>query len=156
MIESGFQVKIEIKDTYDNKGKGIFLKEDVVKGQLLWKCMKNINIRCYNESSASKHLSNLLNDDDKYFWISHIYHFDGELIEILDDACYWNHDDNPNTGGCLDLNATDEDQQHSYALRDIKAGEELLDDYNSYEYPQYLINLYNEYHVPTKHIKTLN
>ena len=35
----------------------------------------------------------------------------------------------------------------SYALRDLVPGEELLDDYGSYEYPAWLTILYDEYQV---------
>ena len=47
-------------------------------------------------------------------------------MEILDDGKYWNHSAKPNTGGPAD-------SDHSFAIRDIKKGEELLDNYGTYE-----------------------
>ena len=101
-------------------------------------------------------------------------------IQILDDGCFWNHSDTPNTGA-----GTGELETSSAALRDIKvgalccvcnvwcvshascvqhgmlmrtlpgspyishqAGEELLDDYGTYEYPKWLMDLFDAWKVP--------
>ena len=60
-------------------------------------------------------------------------------VNRLDDANYWNHSDKPNT------NSDGEDRMSTYAARDIEAGEELLDDYDTYEYPQWFVDLGKRY-----------
>ena len=51
--------------------------------------------------------------------------------------------DTPNTcSGYLD------DWDSTYASRDIQCGEELLDDYGAYEYPQWFLDLCAKYDVP--------
>lgn len=67
------------------------------------------------------------------FWMDHVYMFDGQLNEILDDGKMWNHSETPCTG--LPPAGAGYCFESSYAIRDIKAGEELLDDYGLYEYP---------------------
>jgi hypothetical protein len=92
---------------------------------LIWKFALNVNVKPYNdEASVRKHLESLSTQEEKYFFISHVYHCEGVLNEILDDACMWNHSDTPNT--CSGFNG---DWDSTYAARDILPGEELLDDY---------------------------
>ena len=52
----------------------------------------------------------------------------GVLSYTDDDADYWNHSDSANTGFGP---GPDSDPYSTYALRDIKKGEELLDDYGT-------------------------
>jgi len=63
-------------------------------------------------------------------WLDHVYHSGGYVNEILDDGKLFNHSDNANTG----INVGPEPLS-SYALRDIRKGEELFDDYGTYEHP---------------------
>jgi len=75
--------------------------------------------------------------------MGHVYMFDGLVNEILDDGCYWNHSDTPNTGA-----GVGEYEVSSAALRDIAAGEELLDDYGTYEYPAWLMEIFDRWQIP--------
>ena len=63
----------------------------------------------------------------------------------MDDARFINHSPEPNMG-YLSMEDT-----RSFALRDIKKGEELFEDYNGYDYtispPEWLANLYLEYGI---------
>ena len=67
---------------------------------------------------------------------------DGQVNEILDDGGMWNHSESPNTG--YGPNA-DSDVLSSYAIRDIKKGEELFEDYGSYKHPDWFVNLCSEF-----------
>ena len=53
-----------------------------------------------------------------------------------------NHSEDPNCG-------SGEEQLSSYAIKDIKKGEELLDDYGTFEWPAWIRKLLKEYDVPT-------
>ena len=58
----------------------------------------------------------------------------------------WNHSAKPNTGEGPDPNS-------SYAIRNIKKGEELLDDYGTYGWPSWLLKLQEEYKVDTSYFE---
>ena len=58
----------------------------------------------------------------------------------------WNHSAKPNTGEGPDPNS-------SYAIRNIKKGEELLDDYGTYGWPSWLLKLQEEYGVDTSYFE---
>ncbi len=47
----------------------------------------------------------------------------------MGDAYYWNHSSKPNTGSLNEV-----DPRSSFAIRDIKKGEQLLDNYGAYDY----------------------
>ena len=69
--------------------------------------------------------------DDRRLILEYAYFWDGTLNVLLDDSVYCNHSDNPNTG------SSEKDQDSCYAIRDIKKGEEWLEDYGSYHYPSW-------------------
>jgi hypothetical protein len=78
--------------------------------------------------------------------VDHVYIFNGRLNEILDDERMCNHSEAPNAG--FPPHGGDEYcYESSYAIRDIKAGEELLDDYGMFEYPEWYDALCAEYGV---------
>ena len=140
--KSGFHVKYEVKET--KLGLGLFVMEPVAKGTLLWSYKKGENIlSLQGEEETRQHLATLQTDVARRDWLEHAYHDGGTLNYILDDGGLWNHSAVPNTGGQED----GLDSLSSYALRDLAAGEELLDDYGTYEYPVWLVRLCKEYQV---------
>ena len=61
--------------------------------------------------------------------VSHIYCRGGKIIDCSGcDTKYTNHSSRPTTG----FNTNDPNDHHTYALRDIAAGEELTEDYGTY------------------------
>ena len=63
--------------------------------------------------------------------LEHVYTWEGEVVEIIGDGKYWNHArTGQNTGNHPDGKG---DGVSSYATRDLAAGEELFDDYGSYD-----------------------
>ncbi len=138
----GFHIPYEIKEsTY---GLGIFVKEFVPANTLIWRFANTLNIKTYaNEEECREYLKQLGNKEAQYEWLSHVYMFDGVVNEILDDGKMWNHSEEPNT-----YSGYNGDYDSTYSLRDIAAGEELLDDYGQYEYPEWFMQLLNEYNVP--------
>lgn len=94
------------------------------------------------EEEVRAYLDTLPSAKAKTRWLDFAYH-DGECANApLDEGKYYNHSNNPNTcsgwPGALD-------QDSSYALRDIKKGEELFEDYSKFKYPAWFVNLYNEF-----------
>ena len=145
MQAAGFQVGYEVREC--EYGLGLFAKEFIPKGKLIWKYMKGVNVNTYdNVEDIQKRLGSM-NKDEQNFFMSHVYLFDGFMNEITDDGCYWNHSENPNTGSAL-IYGPETCWYSSYAIQDIQPGEQLLDDYGTYEYPEYFIELAEEYNVP--------
>jgi hypothetical protein len=64
---------------------------------------------------------------------------------MLDDAKMWNHAADPNTGNHPDEESGAGDGMSSYARRDIAAGEELTDDYATYETIDWYESICKEY-----------
>ena len=112
-------------DTYLDKsaiqGIGVFAKNGIAKGTLVWKLDarfdRRIPVDTY-ESQTGPVKSYL----DRY---SYPDRRDPSFIVFeADDARYMNHDDDPN----CDVSTPEE----TYALRDIAAGEELTCNYNHF------------------------
>lgn len=72
--------------------------------------------------------------------------YTGRLNEIIDDGKLWNHSETPNTG-LPPGDGPEYDAESTYSVRDIKAGEEFLDDYGLYNYPDWYRTLCAEYSV---------
>jgi SET domain-containing protein len=144
---AGFQVKYKIKKC--KYGKGIFAEENIKKGTLIWKYKRGVNVRALKGQKAVRdHLAKLPTDEARKDWLVHMYPDRGYCNEILNDSKMWNHSSKPNTGLGPDPNS-------SYAIRNIKKGEELLDDYNTYGWPSWLLNLHAEYNVDTSYFNLL-
>jgi uncharacterized protein len=132
-IPAGFQIAYEVKES--PYGLGIFSKQFIPKGTLIWKYKRDTNVVSYRTVDEVRARLGQLSKEGQNFFMSHVYLYDGYMNEILDDGRMWNHSEAPNTGQSID------DVQSSYAIRDIQDGEELLDDYGVYEYPDWFVEL---------------
>ena len=90
------------------------------------------------------HLASLPSAKVKKDFLVHAYMDDGKVNFCLDDAGLWNHSDTPNTGYGP---TSDSCPFSTYALRNIKRGEELFDDYSIYEYTDWYNKILKEYGV---------
>jgi len=133
-------------------GKGLFAAENIRKGTLIWKYSRDVNVRVIcgswnGEHDMRKHLGKLSSHEERKDLLIHMYCEHGYIHELLDDCRFWNHSDTPNTGN------EGPDPFNAYALRDIKMGEELLDDYGTYEWPDWYLRLLIEYGVDVDYFK---
>ena len=110
-------------------GRGLFAVEDIPAGALIWKYLPNVNIAEHDEAALTAKLEAMESDDERQHFLTHVYPWEGKAVEILDDGQYWNHSATPNTGET----GTGDEASHTFAIRDIKAGEELTDDYAQYQ-----------------------
>jgi len=138
------QIKYQVKE--GKYGMGIFVDEDIKKGTLIWKYNQDVNVRVIckswdGESDLRQYLTTFPSYEQKQDLLIHMYCEHGYCHQLLDDCQFWNHSDNPNTG------CNGPDPFNAYALRDIQKGEELLDDYGTYEWPDWYLNLLVEYGV---------
>jgi hypothetical protein len=96
-------------------GKGLFAKRFIPKGTIVW-ILKGTKI--YTKKDYKKFKPRYRSYIDRY-----AYQDEKENYVLAGDrAMYWNHSCNPNTGGYM---KDDKD----VALRDIKKGEEVTQDY---------------------------
>ena len=138
--KSGFKVGIRVADSPIG-GKGVFVTEDITRGTMIWECSTD-NCKFFTtEADVEAYVKSLSNEELVHF-LEHAYCDQGAVIEMQDEAQFWNHSErNPNTGNMpKDMVATEAGEEYkpeysrnTYAVRDISAGEELLDNYDTYE-----------------------
>ena len=154
---ASMQIKYQVKK--GKYGMGVFVDEDVPRGTLIWKYNQDVNVKVIcnsweGESALRQYLTTFSSYQQKQDLLIHMYCEHGFCHQLLDDCQFWNHSDDPNTG------CDGPDPFNAYALRDIKKGEELLDDYGTYEWPDWYLNLLVEYGVDvdyfTVHDKSRN
>lgn len=119
------QVPYDLKESHI-AGLGLFARERIPKGTLLWKYDAK-SVRTYASADAVRAELKTRSDEAVVHFLEHAYCWDGKVCEILDDGRFWNHSKAPNTGSLPD------DPESSFALRDLEAGEELLDDYSQHD-----------------------
>ena len=114
-LKSFRTTKSEVRSTSQIQGNGLFAKEDIKKGELIF--IKTGHIVDYKT-----HIELEKKLGEYCLQITHDYYLcPTNTEEVKDIAIYINHSCNPNVGP---------DGQISFvALRNIKAGEELVHDY---------------------------
>lgn len=68
------------------------------------------------------------------------------MYEILDEGKFWNHSRTFRNSG-FPPEGRGYCSRSTYALRDIGAGEELLDDYGTYDFPDWNRRLEDEFGI---------
>ena len=128
------QIPYEVRES--EFGKGLFAAAFVSEGSLVWEYEKGVNITEYDEQAANAHLAGLTFQECQRF-LDLTYGQRGLLCEVLDDGKYMNHSEDPNcktsTGG------------NTYAVRDILPGDELFEDYATFDHPDFLYPLLEKY-----------
>lgn len=91
--KAGFQFEIEIKTSTISPliGLGIFTKQFIPNGCLIWKYCRGSNVCTYATTEEVRGKLQNMDATDSEFFMSHVYLFDGVMNEILDDGKYWNH-----------------------------------------------------------------
>ncbi len=123
------QFDLEVKEC--NKGKGLFSKEFIPKGSLIWSYNPNVN--CLIFTNQYDYINHLQTVKCKYDFIEHTYIVNNTIVYILDNGKYFNHSDSPNCR--LGISSQNECCYSTYAREDINPGDELCDDYNTYDDP---------------------
>ena len=131
---SGVQVPYEVLDT--DYGKGLFATAKVPAGSLVWGYVQGVNVREYDEEAALAHLSTKTFKECQR-WLDLTYGQRGMLCEVLDDGKYMNHSTSPN---CKTRHGG-----NTYAVRDIEPGEQLYEDYTTFDHPDFLYPLLEKY-----------
>lgn len=137
--ESSICVPFEVRQSSVG-GQGIFAKKPIPAGTCVWDFDK-ARVETFSEPDARKHLESLGFGAVKAVceWAYWVHGTNGPtMVDLVEDVgrCF-NHSCEPNfaLGSVMsDMGTTQTDWQPqcSYAIRDIAAGEELFDNYNTY------------------------
>lgn len=105
-------------------GLGLFTTRDIQKGEVVWLLDPNADV-VFDEEEYNKMIQ-VLSIENKERFNSWSYRRGPHYILCADNSNFWNHSEtNPNCGG--------EHMSYTVALRDIKSGEELLENYKEYD-----------------------
>lgn len=93
-------------------------------------CLPPFQVEYVDEASFRARLSGLDSIAAKSKLVSHVYCWDGKLIDCsASDTRFTNHDIRPTTSS----HPTDVTDYDTYATRDIQPGEEITEDYGMYQ-----------------------
>jgi hypothetical protein len=167
-------VSYEVKDTFSEKGLGLFTREFIAKGQCVWrpvhallahgsdsgsgkKMAAGSNVRIFSKDDAIKLLENPGVDKQEKLDFFRKSYGDVNLAHILgkpdegvmflpmDASQYTNHAvvSEANTGAWFHVFSDSKgiDITASFALRDIQAGEEIVEDYGDFEDTAWFVEL---------------
>jgi hypothetical protein len=99
-------------------GLGVFAAEFIAKETKIWRFVEGYD-RCYTPKQFAK-----LPRQAREFLKDYAYRVDGEILFTVDNDHYINHSDRPNTylkGG------------YAIALRNIRKGKEITNDYREFD-----------------------
>jgi hypothetical protein len=130
-------IHYEIKeDTF--YGKGIYVLEDIKVGTCIWTYKLNDNVFEYNETESISYIQNLPTLELQQRFLELTFGKGNILSLITDDGRYINHSDEPNC-------KTDLVSGNCYAIKNIKKGNQILENYNSFTHPPFLLELLKKY-----------
>lgn len=135
-------VPYEVRSIDKKNGNGLVAKADILKGSKIWVRKLGENVKLFDATSASTHLSQLSSHVEQVEFLDRTYGYDGKLVLILDDGKFMNHSTTPN---CFTPPPEYGLDGTTLALRDIQSGEELLEDYMTFEHPSFLPPLLEKY-----------
>eukprot|EP00039_Didymoeca_costata_P028068 m.19875 g.19875 ORF g.19875 m.19875 type:complete len:161 (-) comp6703_c0_seq2:45-527(-) len=121
----GLEVAVDIKQSaIPGAGKGVFAKEDIKKGQMIWKNDDKGVTRVSQQEFVNLMEGDKLTNEQKTHWGWHVFYdkVNNQMVLCTDGDEYTNHSETPNV-------VADDNDEHCLAARDIKAGEELCEDY---------------------------
>ena len=164
--ESGFRFRYSVDKT-KNKGLGVFAREAIGKGSIVWHYIPGLYV-VYDEASFRAKIESMSATEIVYE-LTHVHgvaDFPGCLIRVLDDGVLINHSGRPTlvTNNAAPADTSLDTQSPRYlddvaealldyryalvATRDIEAGEEFTNDYFAEAAePPYYDELYEKYGV---------
>lgn len=147
--QTGFRFEYSVEKTED-KGLGVFAREPIVKGSVVWRHVPG-NFIVYNEQSFRAMIASM-SPAEVVYELTHVHSFEefpGCLIRALDDGVLINHPSEPTLAArkstpeqsSCDVTSRDylrevaeaigDDRYSLVATRDIERGQELNNDYTA-------------------------
>ncbi len=145
-------VKTEVKNS-PIAGVGLFAAEEINKGDIVWQYSPNTCLLFTNHQFQS--LLNSFHKTERQlieYYLTYGYYQEivQSLVCCLDNGRYVNHSEQPTLSTPKDMPANMA-WQYSIALRDIQKGEELTENYTTYDSCDWLdaiCHSYQVYHFP--------
>lgn len=133
-------VKTKIdKSTIEGIGLGLFADQFIPKGTKIWEFTPNFDIKYTKEEMDA------LPEDARNFiqYYNYLSKSSGKYIFSIDNERFLNHSFEPNTYSVYEEG---QEEAVSYANRDIQKGEELFDNYSSFdaEYDRYASTMFKK------------
>lgn len=117
-------VKTKLKESKIH-GIGLFADQFIPKGTIIWKFTPGFDKK-YTKEQLKKLPKKAREYLDEYIWVSKK---SKKYCFSVDNGKHFNHSENPNV---LSAYYPNEEEVVTRAIRDIKKGEEITDDYNSF------------------------
>eukprot|EP00900_Chrysochromulina_parva_P010959 jgi/Chrpa1/19865/Chrysochromulina_OHIO_Genome00004357-RA len=121
-------------------GMGIYAEEDIPAGSLVWRFELGVSASEYSTEECMQAKLATLSVEEATELLDHTYVRQGRIFNPHLDGPLINHSLEPNCS----VRAGDS-ESGSYAIRDIKKGEEITENYNSYDakkdWPHWYVNL---------------
>mmetsp|Transcript_64184 Transcript_64184/g.102202 ORF Transcript_64184/g.102202 Transcript_64184/m.102202 type:complete len:156 (+) Transcript_64184:156-623(+) len=132
------EIKYSVKKSgIDGAGMGLFADEFVPKGKIIWR-LKDEYCTIYHSKQSLEKVLAKMSREEAINHLVHCFNLDPDtVVHETDDGKYINHSPQYNM---IQFSYTfkDRDKLCLYATRDIKPGEELLENYhNTYYCPEY-------------------
>jgi len=108
------------------QGLGLFADEFIPKGTIIWKFTPELDLK-FTKEQISKFPRQIQEYLEVYCWLSKK---SGLYCFSSDNGKYFNHSKNPNS---LSAYYKNEEEVVTKAIRDIQKGEEITDDYSTFE-----------------------
>lgn len=141
-------VKTTVKPS-EIAGLGLFADQEIKKGDIIWKYTpETCSLLTQEQFQVLLGSFHKTEKDLIKYYLTYSYYqksLNGAVL-CLDNSRFVNHSDTPNMAGASHL-APNIAWQYSLALRDIKEGEELTENYASYDSADWLDNLCQAYEV---------
>ncbi len=108
------------------EGLGVFAAEDITKGTIVWQFVPGVDL-LIDPSELPSLPAAVVEHCQRY---AYLHTETGEYVLCGDDARFVNHSDDPNLIG---IYPPGDKQGVDIAARDIRAGEELTSDYQTFD-----------------------
>jgi SET domain-containing protein len=105
---------------------GLFADEFIPKWTIIWKFTPGFDLK-YTQAEIEKLPQAAQEYIERYAWLSKK---SGKICFSIDNGKYFNHSNTPNT---LSNYYENEEEVITKAIKDIQPGEELTDDYSTFE-----------------------
>jgi uncharacterized protein len=108
------------------QGLGLFADEFIPKGTIIWKFTQGFDLK-FTKTQIQKFPKPVQKYLETYDWLSKK---SGKYCFSSDNGKYFNHSKTPN---CLSAYYNNEEEVITKAIKDIQKGEEITDDYSTFE-----------------------
>ena len=145
MNQFGPQIKYKIAEVA-GLGKALIADQDIPKGTLVHVQKIGVNIDLIgDEKDLLEKLKEFPDKKSKKEFLEGTLAHDGKILKPTNDWHYINHSDDPNIHN-------GENWDEDFALRDIKKGEIIAEDYyKRYDHPEWLMKLIAQYDVDPRY-----